>query len=73
MSTTNANFQDSFLSGILPVKNQERNLCPILMPAYYTDVNENALLHEHERFCLYSLKFACTRFKDWVYFDFCIP
>ena len=35
MSTTNANFQDSFLSGILPVKNQERNLCPILMSAYY--------------------------------------
>ena len=34
MSTTNANFQDSFLSGILPVKNQERNLCPILMSAY---------------------------------------
>ena len=35
MSTTNANFQDSFLSGILPVKDQEHNLCPILMSAYY--------------------------------------
>ena len=35
MSTTNANFQDSFLSGILPVKNRERNLCPSLMSAYY--------------------------------------
>ena len=21
---------------------------------------------------VYSLKFACTRFKDWVYFEFCI-
>ena len=72
MSTTNANFQDSFLSGILPVKNQECNLCPILMSAYYW-CQWNALLHEHERFCLYSLKFACTRFKDWVHFDFCIP
>ena len=35
LSTTNANFQDSSLSGILPVKNQECKLCPILMSAYY--------------------------------------
>ena len=73
MSTTNANFQDNFLSGILPVKNQERNLCPILMSAYYWCQWKCFVIYEHERFCLYSLKFACTRFKDWVYFDFCIP
>ena len=35
MSTTNANFQDSVLSGILPVKDQEHNLCPILISAYF--------------------------------------